>query len=119
MPRSFELGDRPRVGGAIVRLAVRRRPTRPERVDRRFVRHETEGLEVSEEGRLVLGPAPLPIVILDPQDHLPARCPRNLPDHERVRDVPEMEISRRGGGEPRPETRRKVTDNTRERFIEA
>jgi hypothetical protein len=59
--------------------------------DERLVGLEAEPFEILENRPLVLGPASLPIVILDPKQDLPAACLRNSPDLNGVDDVADME----------------------------
>ena len=68
----LERRQRVAVRRVIVRLAHR-----PE------IRPEPEPLEVLEERRVVLGPAALPVVVLDPQQHPAARRPRRCPTPRR------------------------------------
>ena len=95
MPRRDEPRDRRLVDGTVVTLPIGRRPA-AELVARPDVGHEAEPVEILEQRLLVLRPAALPVVILDPEQHRRAPCPRRLPDVERVGDVAEVEVA--GGG---------------------
>ena len=53
---------------------------------------EAEPVEVLEDGRLVLGTAADAIVVLDAQQHAPARRPRHAPHADGVHDVAEVQV---------------------------
>ena len=106
------------VRDAVVRLAKVRRPPCLQRIDRRLVRHETKRLEIVEQRRFILRSASLPVVVLDPQDHLTARCPRDAPGHERVGNVTEVEVARGRRRKSGSKSAPKVVDCGRERLTE-
>ena len=62
---------------------------------RRTVSNESQPRQIFEQRGLVLGAAALPIVILDPQQHLAVARFRGIPDVDGVDDVAEVKESGR------------------------
>ena len=72
------------------RRAARRSTARPGRA---------RGARGRRGARSRASPAPLPVVVLDPQDHAPAGRPGDAPDVDRVDEVAEVEVAGRRRGE--------------------
>ena len=96
-PRAPGRERRPRAGTAVHQAVasklLERSFVRPDAVgvglaDRPGIRREVQPCQIFDQGRVVLGPRPLAIVILDTHEDV-AAVDRGQPPHEdRVRDVP-------------------------------
>ena len=58
-----------------------------------FIGHESEPVEILEDGRLILRPAANAIMILEPEEHASAERARDAPRVDGVDDVAQVKIA--------------------------
>src|SRR6185503_12432988 len=93
--RPGQLLDGGRIDRAAIRLSIRRWPGSELR-RRGLVGAQPQTVEVVQERKLVLGPAALPVVILDAEQDAAAEASGKAPDVDRVGEVAEVEAAGRG-----------------------